>query len=241
MKNKTIIKWVLILGCIILVLGMGALKVKTSLANLNTPTPDSHQLIALEMIQSAQSDLTQIPNDRQVMEPQLTYDVRFATEMALNKSKPKPIITASTPIPKIFPTMEPHIWEETGSAVVHDAIENWFSGGFNGQDYTVYAGADSVDPSQGVLDIHVISQNFVRAKWVRYLTPMKSGSVRIQSWVGPRLILSTKSGETLYFDLAAEQFVSSLTVIVPTFPPLPKNNPTIAPTFPIYPTVNPYP
>jgi hypothetical protein len=241
MKNKAIINWFLILSCIAVILGLGSLATKTSLANLNTPTPNSGQLDVLEMIQSAQLSLTQRPDNRQIMEPQLTDEVDWATQLALDYSKPKPLITAILPTPKIIPTLECGIFEGQPSNIT-EPIENTWDCGINGQNYVVYAGAaGGIDPNQGVIEVRVMNQNFTRMKWSQHLTPTKSGPVRIQSWVGTRLTLTTKGGDTLYFDVAAQRFVSSLTEVVPTLTPLPNDYPTLAPSFMTNPVATPYP
>ena len=241
MKNKTTLKWLLILGCIALILGLGVLKTRISLARSGAPTPDSSQLDALDMIQGAQLLLTQRPEDRQIVEPKLTHAVWLATDMALNVGKPKKVSPASTPVPEIFPTHETRIGEGQPGNVTGDDIENNWTGGFDGQNYVVYAGSLAGDPDQGVVDVDVMSLNFTQGRFARYLTPVKSGPARIQSWQGTRLILTTQGGDTLYFEVTAQQFVSSLREVVPTLPPLLDEYPTLAPTYAIDPFYTPYP
>ncbi len=241
MKNKTTLKWLLILGCMALILGLGVLKTRISLAGSDTPTPNPHQLDALNMIQGEQLWLTQ-GAPRQIVEPRLTYWVGRATEMALNVGKLRKTRPARTPVPtQIFPTLEIGMSEGQPGHATGDDIENNWSGGFDGQNYTAYAGSVSGDLDQGIVDVWVVSQNFTQRRFARYLTPVKSGPARIQSWQGTRLILTTKGGDTLYFEVTAQQFVSSLREAAPTTTPLLDVYPTFAPTYAIDPFYTPYP
>jgi hypothetical protein len=241
MKNKIILKWLLILGCMALILGLGVLKTRISLAGSDTPTPNPHQLEVLNMIHDAQFALTGMPENSQIYERKLSNAVGLATEMALNIGKPRKTRPAWTPVPtQIFPTWETGM-SEGDPAHIGDDIENTWSGGFGGQNYQVSAGSLAGDPDQGIVDVWVISQNFTQRRFARYPTPLKSGSARIQSWEGTRLTLTTKGGDTLYFEVTAQQFVSSMREVAPTTTPLLDEYPTFAPTYAIDPFYTPYP
>jgi hypothetical protein len=69
-----------------------------------------------------------------------------------------------------------------------------------------------------------------------FLTPRKSGTVRIVQGHQNRLVFQPANGDTFYFDVSGRSFVSSMDVVVPTatFSPF---NLLATPT----PTVNPSP
>lgn len=78
------------------------------------------------------------------------------------------------------------------------------------QTVVVFAGSDGFDPSQGV--VHVVIDPGPEATERpegsgRYLTPSKSGAVRIVGAEGEVLRLEAENGDTFYFDVASTSFV----------------------------------
>ena len=88
----------------------------------------------------------------------------------------------------------------------------------------VYAGEDAHDPQQGVVTV-VRSGTIWDPIGSRHETATKSGGLLIVDVKRQRLILSSTSGATFYFDVPAGRFVDSLTEIVPTM----THGPTITP------------
>jgi hypothetical protein len=80
--------------------------------------------------------------------------------------------------------------------------------------YLVYAGYLATDRKQGMVLVFQLSNGALH----QYLTPRKSGPVRIVKEAWPYLILESESGDTFYFDPTGERFIDSL------------NAPTLAPT-----------
>jgi hypothetical protein len=87
----------------------------------------------------------------------------------------------------------------------------------------VYAGRLRSDPTQGLV---IVAGRGVIAQ---YPTSIKAGSLRIIDERNLRLTLLSTHGATFYFDVPGEQFVSSLSEVVPTVTPLPKDMPTATP------------
>lgn len=97
-----------------------------------------------------------------------------------------------------------------------------WQGEVQGQWTVVYAAAPLDAPEQGLLLVTVENT----ADNSRYQPPV-SGALTITEAQGERLALQSAAGETLYFDIAARQFVDGWDTIVtplaplPTFTPLP--------------------
>jgi hypothetical protein len=257
MKKRSIQSWMfpLVIILLIVILGMQIKQPSIAQERDSTPTPNHFQQDMLQIIQDAQTRLTQFPGDPTEQAHELTriaINAEAATEAAENIKNPKPtrkiepfIPVESTIIPNptgIFPSRPSmgsfHSW-------VDIVPENVWFGNIMGQNVTVFAGASGDDPNQGLLYVIVVSNNGAHYTWGGYLTPVKSGSVHIEGYDGLRLTLKTKGGDSLYFDAAALRFISSLSEIVPTITPLPNTHATIPPTWTpnltpnVYP--NPYP
>lgn len=164
-----------------------------------------------------------------------------ATERAsgnfMNRIIPSPNAPTEPYIPyptEIFAGNFAAIMKGMGSG---DNIENVWRGHFLGQDVSVYAGADPNDVSQGVLDIQNILPYSLNWSYLRILSPVKTGSLKIQSVDGVRLTITTKGDDILYFDVASQSFIRSLNAVSPaTKTPLqPKPTPTLV----TIPTLNP--
>lgn len=118
----------------------------------------------------------------------------------------------------------------------------------NGERTYVYAGARNdtsgatPDITQGLVVVQVYSTDLSNESIVEYEAPGATGMLTITAATGFRLVLTSQSGTTLYFDVPTRQFVDGLTATVtaPTATPLPPITPTaIAPTG--YPPPSGYP
>ena len=90
--------------------------------------------------------------------------------------------------------------------------------------YLVYAGCITDDPKQGMVLVFqpsILSFN-------QYLTPKKSGAVRIIEEHGFYLVLRAENGDIYYFDAFGERFIDSLDVSTIT-PPLNRMSVEITP------------
>ena len=255
MKKRNILSWMfpLVIILLIVILGMQIKQPSIAKEGDSTSTLNHDQQDLLQIIQAAQSHLTQYPDDpteQAIAQTRIAKHAEVATEVAENIINPKPtkkiepfIPVESTIIPNptgIFPSRPSmgsfHSW-------VDIVPENVWFGNIMGQNVTVFAGASGDDPNQGLLYVIVVSNNGAHYTWGGYPTPVKSGSVHIESYDGSRLTLKTKGGDSLYFDAAALRFISSLSEIVPTITPLPNTHPTVIPTMApnLTPNVNPNP
>ena len=98
----------------------------------------------------------------------------------------------------------------------------------NRQTVFVYAGElarlDGGDTTQGVVIVQVwqsaLRNGMADAQHLEdteYLTPIQAGPVKIINAVGERLVVqSITDGTRFYFDVPSRQFVSSMTVVIPT-------------------------
>ena len=116
-------------------------------------------------------------------------------------------------------------------------INNRWQGVVDGEYVTIWAGALTKTPDQGILLIWRTYANRDHSRDARYLTPEKAGSIRIAEVQANRLILNTEDGHVFYFDVPGERFVASLEEEVPTITPIPTALPTGTP----YNPYNPYP
>lgn len=86
-------------------------------------------------------------------------------------------------------------------------INNRWAGFVRDTYVVVFAGALADDPAQGIIYVVTVSSDKKGTIWNHYLTPTKTGSVRIVSVEGTRLVLASESGTTLSFDVSTLQFV----------------------------------
>jgi len=109
---------------------------------------------------------------------------------------------------------------QTGDIHSFDSkIENHWKGIVNGNNMIVFAGALANDPSQGIIIIHITSPITRKTVGNRYLSPTKSGALRIMEAKGNILVIHPSAGNQLYFHILAQQYVSTLTDNPPTINP----------------------
>lgn len=244
MKKQLVIKW-LIFGLFLLAIFLGTQMTQASQTGRVLPT-SINQWMMVRDIDSLQTVIIDHPELKLTIIPLMTERVGTATQVAINigenytqsASGKISVVTPVPPLPDlptttIFPTK---IEQGDFSTFIHsnlfnDNIESVWSGQIMNQNIYVFSGAEDVDPMQGVLDIQVMARSTYPQTWVRYLSPVRSGSLRIQSIDGYRLTLTTKSGVTIYFDVASQSFISSLDAVSPvTKTPMPNITPTSWPT-----------
>jgi hypothetical protein len=75
---------------------------------------------------------------------------------------------------------------------------------------------------------HPVKSGPINIHYTRYLTPRKSGCLRVTAELGLRITLKSESGDTFYFDALSEQFIDSLDQFVPT----PTSTPIPLPPYP---------
>jgi len=120
-------------------------------------------------------------------------------------------------------------------------IQNMWRGALNatGDWANVYAGSMYTDPTQGL--VLVMADGPVQT----YLTPVRTGALRIVAEQNLRLTLVSTDGTTFYFDILGQRFVDSLTELAPTVTPYHSSTPTPtetpAPTVTLAPTCTPGP
>ena len=103
--------------------------------------------------------------------------------------------------------------------------------------YLVVAGYLIADAQQGM----VLNWDADNHRFRLYLTPRKSGSVKIVKDAWPYLMLESDDGDIFYFDPASERFVDSLDE--PTLPATPTCGAPLDPSscLTVTPRANPYP
>jgi hypothetical protein len=97
---------------------------------------------------------------------------------------------------------------------------------------SLYAGASSDDPDQGVIVFSINNSQFEY-----YPTPTRHGAVRVVIVQDNRLTLVSTDGTIYYFDIPSLSYVSSMTEFAPSITP----PPTRTPFPPNYVTATPYP
>jgi hypothetical protein len=117
------------------------------------------------------------------------------------------------PAPQGTPAVEswPEGIFETGQAPLpHDyVIENQWQTTLPNGHVRVYAGSLASDPSQGLVVVLTTSLDLKQGTTQVYLTPAKTGPIRIFDSYGQQLSLISKGGALLTFDVSARQFVPS--------------------------------
>jgi hypothetical protein len=157
----------------------------------------------------------------------------YYTQQAISRATDQ----ASTPLPTAkaiyLPTgtIESKYAIASGKTLGINAVNGWF-GFWDGNEISLYAGASSNDPDQGVI---VILMRY--APEGNLPTPTKHGAVHVVSEHNNRLTLVSTDGTTYYFDIPSLSYVSSLTVFAPSITP----PPTRTPYPPNYVTETPYP
>ena len=208
-----------------------------SMSGQSYPTPSIRYIASLEdeiktyreMLNGALDEQT-----RRSIEEKLAMAERVATEQA--KGQPAPKNPDQTPelIPVKDPIFQPGIFEgQAGEFKPSQAkIQNRWQGIVNGDYVIVFAGSLGSDSEQGIIYVQQISSNKRSTTWTSYPTPERRGSVRIVQAEIFRLVLDTGNGNTFYFDVPAQRYLSSLTEIVSTITPISTPLPTTAPVTP---------
>ena len=132
----------------------------------------------------------------------------------------------------LMPTPLPQVQSERQEGILNGLLApispssfsgtNQWQGYVNGQWTVVYAGADGQDTQQGLLWVAVESTG----EFSRYPAGQPGGALTILSGQGAVLTLSDESGATLYFDVAARSYLSSVDQVLPTQEPQPTLTPT---------------
>lgn len=115
------------------------------------------------------------------------------------------------PTPSTTPAPEPDRILTNWSPFSQDPyiIENVWAGDRDHSRLSVYAGAPTGDPTQGMVLILVLSYDRVHVLRTGglYLTPSRDGPVRIMGWTGNVLILRAADGTAVAFDLESRKYV----------------------------------
>lgn len=108
------------------------------------------------------------------------------------------------------------------------SVENAWFGIVNGNLVTIFAGAYTNDTERGRLQVSMMLpyQEFQ----AEFAPPANHGTLTIVDEQDNRLEILAADGATLYFDVPAMSFVSSMIEVVPTMTPLPTYTPIILPT-----------
>ena len=206
----------------------------------STPTPILSEVQQILEYEQALKRDNLSDQERKSLENKIEILSRVATQRAISKEKlvtPHPLNYETHPLPtrptglRDGGTSDFHTWE----AVIQNI---WSQYGNNNEHITVYAGelgSSTKFPGRGVIYILRLPALSIRgASRNEYLLPEGTGWVRISEVKGDILVLTSKEGDTFYFHLPGQQFVSSLTDTAPTVTPLPTSAPlpTIEPDSP---------
>jgi hypothetical protein len=233
------------------VIGLGIVGLVTAdiITTLRVPAPGSVMVAA---IPSPTSSLQQPARPPQTTTPEVPYplpaiaqtynavkaqtaaaEAIYYTQQAISRATDQ----AYTPLPTAKAIYLPTGTIESGYAIATgktlgiNAVNGWF-GFWDGNEVSLYAGATSDDPDQGVI---VILMRY--APEGNLPTPTKHGAVRVVSEQNNRLTLVSTDGTIYYFDIPSLSYVSSLTAFAPSITP----PPTRTPYPPNYVTETPYP
>jgi hypothetical protein len=226
----------------ILIFMGGSILIRFTVANTASgqPYPPPSDSYIADLLEEIETDRELLAGDsldeqmRRSIEEKLEIAIRIATRV----SRPWAIVDPlETPvlIPLENSPFQTGIFEGSGGALrpAQAVLFNRWQGIVNNVMTIVFAGYTGDDREQGVVYIQRISDETRSVYWSSYLTPVRSGPVRILRAEGYRLILSTEAGDILYFDVPGDRFVSSLTEVVPTITP--------QPTVPLALPLQPYP
>jgi hypothetical protein len=168
---------------------------------------------------------------RNSLETKIEIYRRVATEIEISRHitlTPQPAVTRRyLPTATFFVgfreggSSDFHAWE----AIIHNI---WRQYGNNSEHIVVYAGelgSETKYPGRGVVYVLRVNSAGRSGNRKEYLLPEGTGWVRISEVKGDIIILTSKEGQTFYFYLPAQQFVSSLTDTAPTVTPLPTSAP----------------
>ena len=113
------------------------------------------------------------------------------------------------PEPRPLPTWPSGIFAEQQAPFPSTtiAVENqWQANDLGGVHVQVYAGADGLDRSQGLVIVKTTSFDLKTVSASYHPTPLKAGAVRISHEKGELLTLTSKSGATFVFNVASRTF-----------------------------------
>jgi hypothetical protein len=166
---------------------------------------------------------------RHSLETKVAIDGRMSTQWAIYEK--------ATPIPatyeiRHFPTPTfPVGLQEGGTSDFHTweaIIQNSWSQFVNNDYVIIYAGELGYGtdyPGRGMVYVLRETSQGRGGHRNEYLLPEGTGWVRISEVKGDYLVLTSKEGKTFYFYVPGQQFVPSLTDVVPTVTPLPTSRP----------------
>ena len=189
-----------------------------------TLSPDQ---AAIAQIQS----LLQTPVDPQTqrsLTEKLDMAIRAATQRAIQPP-------ANLPSPELIPLEDPPLptgLVEGGTSDFHAweaKIQNMWLGYVNNNEHVVvYAGelgSETDDPGRGVVFVLRRTPDKRARSLNEYRLPKGTGAVRISQVNADFLVLTSTAGETFYFYIPGQGFVSSLDETLPTVTPLPTATP----------------
>jgi hypothetical protein len=241
LKQSNLRQWFVTSVAILIFIG-GSFLIQFTVANSTSgqPYPAPSDSFIADLMEEIETDRKLLAGDsldeqmRRSIEEKLEIAIRIATRVS------HPWVTVDPrETPVLIPVEDPPFPTgifEGGAGTFRPSeatILNRWQGIVNGVMTDVFAGSRPSDPEQGMLFIMRMSGERRSVSWSIYPTPVRSGPVRILSAEEYRLVLSTEGGDILYFDVAADRFVSSLTEVVPTITP--------RPTLPLTVPSNPYP
>ena len=196
-----------------------------------TETPVIWQVQVLREYEEALKKEHLSPEMRDSLEKKIEIYRRVATEIEMSRHitvTPEPAITR-----RFLPTATLFVGlREGGSSDFHNweaIIQNiWSQYANNHEHITVYAGelgSETKYPGRGVLYVLRRTAAGRGGNRKEYMLPEGTGWVRISEVKGDILVLTSKEGDTFYFYLPGQEFVSSLTDTAPTVTPLPTPGP----------------
>lgn len=179
----------------------------------DAPQPANGDLAMAQSLRAALQNDALGPADRAALQAKLAIAARAAARPTPQVVQNLPPVSLPTvPIPTtpadmtgLAPASAQAQVFEGSEGLVHGweaAVQNTWQGQSGGASLTVVAGAAADDPTQGWIKVFSSSPPAQQV----YLTPAKTGALRIVAVAGTRITFSTPSGAPVYFDLAMRSF-----------------------------------
>lgn len=211
---RKIMKWLIPIIIVAVLIGISIEYLATAAENPTTPT---EKRIAELLLILQKKDISD--DGRRIIEENLAVEQMYATREAYYESLPK--VTRSGSNPPISTPDPPRLIGiiEKGPSPFRSSYlkkTNIWQGIIFGDYVQVFAGALAQEPNQGI--VIVVSETPAMSGG-HYVTPAKSGAVRIIDEKNQRLVLEAENGDIFYFDILSLSFVTSMDIVVPSVTP----------------------
>lgn len=172
--------------------------------------------VAAPLVWAATRDEEPLPPEKAALEARIAQD----RAEGLARARPKPADpSVERPAPERDPAPPTGVIEEISPPVPASRylLENGWQDLLGSDLVSVYAGASTDDPAQGVVLVLTMAWEHARNAPVAdtgqlaltaYPTPSREGSVRVTGARGPLLLLQAASGARFTFNVASRTYVS---------------------------------